>query len=234
MAVKVEMLDYPGSPWTALPPGVVRVWEASLDANDADLENCRTVLSADELARAARFLRDTDRDRYVTAHGMLRRILSREIAECRPESLAFLQGPNGKPCIASEGGVGLQFNLAHSEDRLLVATALNLEVGIDLEETRADVDIAALSSVCFTQSERMRVETVPPPEQPDAFFRCWVRKEACLKACGLGVTALLAHIDVLSADDIDIPGMPGWICHLFDLRTNPGYHAALGVMRRTR
>ena len=230
MAITLQVLDY--LPRESVEPkrGVIQVWQASLQGTEARLAKCRRILSPDEVIRANRFHQEVHRRRHIMAHGILRQILAGAVPFCRPEDLVFHVGPHGRPSLAENVAGGLRFNLAHSGDRMLVAVSLEHEVGVDLEERRDDVDVMALARTVLAPSEQALLKTTLSSGQIDLFFRCWVRKEACLKAWGLGVTALLRRIDVLSSDVIVMPGTPGLTCRLFDVATEPGFHAALAVV----
>ena len=230
MAITVKFLDDQVHAPVRPKRGEVQVWQASLEGNDSRLAKCRYVLSPDEVIRANRIHQEVHRHRYIMAHGLLRHVLAGALPGCRPEHLVFRVGPHGKPSVDDSMARGLRFNLAHSGDRMLVAVARECEVGIDVEECRSDVDVMALARTALAPHEQALLETAPASGQIDLFFRCWVRKEACLKAWGLGVTTLLSQIDVLASDEITMPGTSLLNCHLFDLAARPGFQAALGVV----
>jgi 4'-phosphopantetheinyl transferase len=178
-------------------------------------------LDESERARAARFIFERDRRRFISAHVQLRKILGHWLQR-DAASLRFDFAARGKPSIE-----GLQFNLSHSGERALVAMHPSLPVGVDIEEMRA-VEFAALAERNFSPSERADIAAAP--DLRAAFFRIWTGKEAFIKLLGEGL-----HFP-LDAFDIDERGTLAG-CRLLDARRYsvrslacaPGYAAAIAV-----
>ena len=171
-----------------LRPDEVHVWRADLDADsDALLRSCDT-LSADEQARAGRFYSLPDRARYIIARGSLRAILARYLAT-PARDLRFLSNAHGKPALEPRSGqADLRFNVSHSHQLALFALARGREVGIDVEyvvPSRADDRMATRF---FAPQEVAALRALPETARTEAFFRCWTRKEAYLKARGQGLS----------------------------------------------
>ena len=150
-------------------------------------------LSPDERKRGRRFVSAEDGRRFVAARAALRCVLARYAGE-PPERLGFSYGPRGKPALASGGA--LRFNLAHSGSLALVAVALGREVGIDVERVRANLEFERLSERFFSEAERTVFFGLREDLRRRAFFRCWVLKEAYLKARGDGLALPLDSFDV--------------------------------------
>lgn len=158
------------------------LWLADLadTAGDDDL----ALLDADERARAARFHFERHRGRYVSAHGVLRRLLSDRTG--RPAaSLVFGAGPYGKPALVGEPRCA--FSLSHCDDLALVALADDGDIGVDLERVRELPDLDALARHCLTPAECRDLAALPADARPLALLARWTRKEACLKALGTGL-----------------------------------------------
>lgn len=141
-------------------------------------------LSAEEQRKAARFRCFHDQRRYLAAHAALRRALAARGAgeAC---SLRFEAGAWGKPALCDSSD--MRFNLSHSDDIGLIATSLSHDVGVDVELMRAVPDAVSLVSEHFSVDERREFERLPPQAQDRAFLIGWTRKEACLKAVGVGL-----------------------------------------------
>jgi 4'-phosphopantetheinyl transferase len=174
----------------ALLPGELHVWRIDLARARVD----QAALSDEEQARAARFLLERDRRRFVASHAALRRILTRYLGPVAPR---FADGPHGKPFL---DGAALRFNLSHSGELALVAVADGREVGVDVEAVR-ELDLAGMARVSFSPRERAALFALPPDERLPAFFRCWTRKEAHLKATGFGLALPLDGFDVSLGPD---------------------------------
>ncbi len=212
-----------------LAPGEVRVWTVPLEG---DAKPHREVLDAEERARADRFHFDVHRERYTIAHAALRNILGRLVAE-DPAGIRFRMSEYGKPFLPEHAE--LHFNLSHSADLALVAATRVGPVGVDVEEIRALDDLMGLARRNFSPAELDALVALPAAERQAAFFSCWTRKEAFVKALGEG----LSH--PLDAFDVSLrPGEPArvlavrgedaaedWWLH--DLRTRDGFAAAVAV-----
>jgi len=219
----------------ALPPlrrDEVHVWAATLDRGAPVLKSLWDILSDVEKARAARFYREIDGRRFIASHGVLRVLLGAYLGR-RPEDLRFDQNPQGKPCLV-DSHEALFFNMAHSEAIALYAVARNREVGIDVECHREDLETEEIAEQFFSPAEVRTLRSIPQHQQKEAFFNCWTRKEAFVKAIGQGLSTELDQFEVAFAPGLK-PAIlrtvwdPGeasrW--NLVGLQVNPFYSAAL-------
>ena len=193
------------SPANALAIGrdEVHVWQATLDRTPSELQSLFDSLAADERARAGRFHFDRDRVRFVVARGVLRAILGRYMNRA-PVSLSFRYGSHGKPALAGEAdGDAICFNLSHSNGVALYAIARHRAVGVDLERIRFDLPVVEIAERFFSRREVAALRMLPSEQQHQAFFCCWTRKEAYIKARGEGLSLPLDQFDVSLA-----PGEP--------------------------
>jgi len=197
-------------------------------------------LSPDERDRAERFVLERHRRRFVMARGVLRMILARYLQE-PPEAISFEYSPLGKPGLARhlQPAGGLHFNLSHSEDLVVYAVARGPELGIDVERMRDLDDMEQLARISFSPTEFATWQGLARSHRRAAFFRCWTRKEAYIKATGAGFFQPLDQFDVTLAPDepprfLRIAGEPDAHLHwsLCDLTPAPGYAAALAVRAR--
>jgi 4'-phosphopantetheinyl transferase len=181
----------------------VDVWRAHLDVGHSHTGELEQFLSQDELARAKRFYVERDRNRFVVARGLLRSILGRYL-DIEPSHIEFIYGPYGKPSLADEFAVqGIRFNLSHSDGLALYAIACGREVGVDVERLRLDFPGREIAERFFSPREVAMLFALPSNRQPEAFFNCWTRKEAYIKARGEGLSVPLSDFDVSLA-----PGEP--------------------------
>jgi 4'-phosphopantetheinyl transferase len=204
----------------------IHVWCAHLEVSQAEFARFLNTLSRDELARAERFRFPADRRRFVAAHGVLRETLARYLHRS-PASLQFSSGPSGKPALSRMiDAHGWRFNLSHSGEVALIAVALGREIGVDIEFIRLDFDWADIADTSFSARELDVLRSLPQRSQREAFFDCWTRKEAYLKARGEGLSGPLNQIDVLLDFGESGAGLP-WTIE--SLETVPGYAAALAA-----
>jgi 4'-phosphopantetheinyl transferase len=187
----------------------VHVWRASLSLPAARVQDLRRTLAADELSRAERFHLPNDRQRFIAARGVLRAILGRYL-KVEPGQIHFCYSAYGKPALDSGAGhdAGLHFNLAHSGQLALYAVAPSRRIGVDLERIRADLDYEQIAEQSFAPHERGALRAVPAHLKPEAFFNCWTRKEAYVKARGEGLSMPLDRFAVSLA-----PGEPARLLH---------------------
>ena len=150
-----------------------------------------SALSEEERSRAARFMFERHRRRYIVAHTALRSILAR-YTDRAPEEIMLDAEEYGKPFLRDES---LQFNLSHSHEMAVVAVAAS-RVGVDIEHVREMTDAGQIAERFFSRQEVMELQLIPRNEMIEAFFRCWTRKEAFIKAIGEGLSYPLESFGV--------------------------------------
>ena len=200
------------------------------------IQEVSSLLSVEEKQRAGRFSRPDDRSRYIAAHGILRELVGRYLS-IAPEVLGFAQNVFGKPRLALRPDqTKLSFNLAHSGEAMLFALASDHRVGVDVEQFRTDFDVMELAQSQFSSEEIRKLQAYDPTERTNAFFRCWTRKEAYVKARGEGLSIPLNQFTVNFGPD-ELPGV-SWAADdplaaarwsMFDLAPAPGYAGAIVI-----
>lgn len=212
------------------------VWLATLDA---EAGNFARLLDTEEKKRAAGFHFEKDREGFIQRRGVLRILLGCYLA-VEPESVKFAYGAKAKPVLAENLYRGqIHFSLSHSDGVALYAFTRNGEIGIDIERMREIPDMEQIAARFFSLKESEALRALPPNRKKEAFFNCWTRKEAFVKATGDGLAYPLDRFDVSLA-----PGEPARLLgiagdtkvasrwSLIDL--NPGFNfaAALAVKGR--
>lgn len=174
----------------------VHVWRASLMRREDELYTLLRSLSEDELYRAYRFRFPRDRARFIAARGILREILGRYL-HTPPERVRFGYNAYGKPeLLDAEERERVRFNLSHAGRMALFAFAPEREVGIDVETLRGDLAVEDMAAEFFSRSEVQTLLTLPAGVRTRAFYNCWTRKEAYIKARGMGLSLPLGSFDV--------------------------------------
>lgn len=215
---------------------MVHVWRADTGMPASRLAALCQLLAPDERARAARFLHEEDRRRYTVARGVLRRLLARYLGVA-PTAVEFRYGAHGKPALAETAeGRDLRFNLSHSHGLALHAFAIGREVGVDVERMRPNTDVMAVARRFFSPAEVDALTKLPAGQRREAFFNCWTRKEAFIKAHGEGIALGLGRFGVtlrpgepaaLLRFDGDPAEAARWSMYALD--AGEGYKAALAV-----
>jgi 4'-phosphopantetheinyl transferase len=186
----------PPPPAPALDAGQVHVWRASLAATPGELAAHLAVLSDEERSRAGRFHFDVHRNRFVAGRGIQRQVLARYLG-ADPAALRYRLAEHGKPSLDHpHADSGVRFNVSNSGDGLLVAVSLGRELGVDLEAVLPVSDRDAVARRFFSAPENEVYDTIAHDARDLAFFTCWTRKEAYIKALGEGLTMPLDCFDV--------------------------------------
>jgi len=181
----------------------VYVWRATLNQTAAQAQSLLHTLAADELARARRFYFQRDRERFFVARGVLRSILSCYL-DTEPSQLRFGYSSYGKPALAQNTGRNaIRFNASHSHELALVTVTRGRELGVDIERICAEVANEQIAERFFSPRKVVRLRSLPTDTQTEAFFHCWTRKEAYIKARGEGLSLPLDQFDVSL-----VPGEP--------------------------
>jgi 4'-phosphopantetheinyl transferase len=192
----------------------VHVWRADLTPGRFLSRTLRRLLSADEMARAKRFVHEGDRQRFIAARGALRDILARYLGT-QPEQIRFCYDAFGKPALGKGGGEtrsrcpDLQFNVTHAAHIALIAVASCRRVGVDVENVCSSISQDIVSQT-FSTREQETWRSLPSHLRALGFFNCWTRKEAYLKARGEGLA--------LSLDSFDVSLVPGEPARLLSVR----------------
>lgn len=207
----------------------IHVWQARLDREADALRQLEATLSSDEIARARRFHFERDRNHYIVGRGILRELLGKYLGQ-DPAALEFSYGEHGKPQLAgANASSGLSFNLSHSGGLAVYAFAKERNLGIDVEQIRPDFVSEDIARRYFSAHEVNDLLSLPVADRTEAFFRCWTRKEAYIKARGAGLQIPLDSFSVSF-----LPGQPAQFLsgvdsswQLVELDAGEGYAAAL-------
>lgn len=222
----------------------VHLWQTDLDRSVSDLSDFRLTLSPSERERADRFHFERDRKRFTAGRGVLREVLSRYLG-CPPHTLQFQYNRYGKPRLVAQSESDndiarqIQFNVSHSANRALYGFTLCRSIGVDIEQTQRDISFIEIAEGMFSPYERAVLQRQPTPEMiRQVFYNCWTRKEAYIKAHGMGLSMPLSSFDValspeepvrIVATRPDSSEVRRW--HLQDVRTVENFAAAAVVER---
>lgn len=212
------------------------MWLGNQDQRAEQINAFFQTLSTDEQQRALRFRFERDRVRFIAAHGILRRCLG-AFLETAADRVRFRYTEYGKPSLSVEfSSTGLKFNISHSGARVLLAFSIGRELGVDIEEVRPDVATSEIAERYFSALEVETLRSLPKSVQAEAFFNCWTRKEAYIKAIGDGLSCPLDKFDVTLAPEeparlleTRVHGLPASIWAMQSLNAGRSYKAALVV-----
>jgi 4'-phosphopantetheinyl transferase len=211
-------------------------WRTNLDQPLSSVQELKSILSTDEIERAERFHFERDRTRFLVRRGLLRIILGYQLG-VEPHTVRFRYPPSGKPEVAEiSDKAKLCFSVSHSHALALYVIGWNRNVGIDVEKIRPLNEAEPIAQRFFSTSEATAIQKLPESKRMLGFFNCWTRKEAYLKATGLGLSRPLNEIIVslvpgemarLVSVPCDQKEPSRW--SLIDLTPASGYVAAICV-----
>ncbi|KQT68980.1 MULTISPECIES: 4'-phosphopantetheinyl transferase family protein [unclassified Aureimonas] len=208
-----------------------RIEIRTLRLSDSDPAHWAEALCEEERARAARYVRPEDRDRFRLGRGLLRTLLGAALG-LAPAAVPLRANAFGKPVLGLPEGPA--FNVAHSGDLVCVALGEARALGIDVERHRDDFDPQALGLHVLTEAEQRALARSDDPHR--AFLRAFVLKEALLKGIGTGLLRDPRSVEITHGPDGrrigPAEGEPdvweGWI--FGDLEGLPGYHGAWALL----
>ncbi|MFC1539842.1 4'-phosphopantetheinyl transferase family protein [Candidatus Latescibacterota bacterium] len=178
------------------------IWLIHSDADEDTFERLLKTLSHDELIKAERLISTEKRRHFVVSRGILRYLLSRYL-NTEPEELEIIYTKNGKPVLTGSDQDKLSYNLSHSHGNIFYGITAGGEIGVDIEKIRSNASIMGIAHRQFTEPELQIVEQTEHEDTLRMFFKIWTRKEAVLKAFGMGLLLPMRNFDVSN-----VPGNP--------------------------
>jgi 4'-phosphopantetheinyl transferase len=192
----------------------------TLDVDDATLAALALIVDADERTRAACYRFARDRRRFIVRRARLRLALGAYLGVA-PQALVFTEKVYGQPLLPG----GPHFSLSHAGDRMMLAVSDD-DVGCDLERLDDELDWRPIADGLFTPGECAALAALVAPTARRGFFACWTRKEAFVKALGLGLSYPLAAFDVSVGAQASLQsGGEGWA--IAAPPAPPGFTAAI-------
>ncbi len=174
---------------------LVEIWSEQVDEQGPD--GAPGVLDAAERERAGRYRFARDRERFVARRAFLRRVLAGYLG-IAPAAIRYRHAARSRPEI--DPSYGISFSTSHSDGLAIVAVARGRLVGVDLERLRPIPDALDLARSLFAPPEYEHVRNVPVDARCEVFLHLWTRKEAYVKALGVGMSLPFDRFDVLDHD----------------------------------
>ena len=231
--------------WTAdasLQPDEVHICLVNLQVSTDTLQKLAEYLSPEERARAARFDFAHDREHFTVAHAVLRLLLA-HYSQLAPAEVSYVTNPYGKPALSTPTNQPpLYFNLSHTRGRsnahgLAICAFTHIcEIGIDIEYMRTNIEYEQIAESVFSQRERVALSQLTGTDKAQGFFNAWTRKEAYIKARGLGLSLPLDLFDVSLQPDEPAtlletrePDQNASAWSMYDLAVPSDYKAAFAI-----
>jgi 4'-phosphopantetheinyl transferase len=209
----------------------IHVWTLRTNAPRNVISRFEEVLAPDEIGRAAQFRVSRPRESFILTRAALRYLLGHYLGQS-PASICLQYGTKGKPALSQNGE--LRFNVTHSGEMAAIALTRGCDVGIDLEQLRSLPDLEEIAARSFSDEEAVGINSLPASARARAFFECWTRKEAYVKAIGVGLSKPLNSFRVTTKRDSpanlmflgdEIDASESWTLH--DLFLGPDYAGAV-------
>jgi len=189
----------PSSARSAMPrTKEVHLWTVDLRPDAGRVAALRRLLTPAEIARGERFQFERHRRRFIVRRGALRQLVGSYLGQ-DPAAVRFEEGDKGKPYVSESSdpaAAAFHFNLSDSEDLAIYAFTRGAEIGVDVEILRPMPDAQGIAEHFFSAEERVALGQVPDERKSEAFFNCWTRKEAYIKAIGEGLSEPLDKFSV--------------------------------------
>jgi 4'-phosphopantetheinyl transferase len=192
----------------ALDKNEVHLWRAKLNFTSRQVTKFTSFLSDDEKQKAFSFYSKTDTHNYIASRAITRLIISR-YTNLEPAEIVFYYNYFGKPFVLTNN---FGFNISHSKDFVICAVSGSKMVGIDIEFIKDGFNSLEIAERFFSKAEIDELKSVPFNLRNEAFFNCWTRKEAFIKARGIGLS--------LPLDSFDVSLMPGKPARILSIRNN--------------
>jgi 4'-phosphopantetheinyl transferase len=242
---KNTLQDTPELQWLTPPEQLilandeVHIWRLYINSEFSNIQYLKGILSNEERTKAEGFYFKIDQWRYIIVRAILRIILAKYLC-LEPEQIRFNYGTHDKPALSDVLKTHrVNFNLSHSQNIALYVIVCDREVGIDIENIRTDLDVLGIAEHWFSQREAAVIRELSSDAQKKAFFTIWTRKEAYLKAKGVGLAQLngfevllhLGELTILMSSEEDSHEPSLW--KLEDLAVDPDYAATVAVEGKT-
>ncbi len=174
----------------------IDVWLCDLKKLSDNTDEFYSILAEDELKRVEKLKIEGKKKQYIITKGSLRKYLGL-LTEADPSVFKFKYLEYGKPVLEEPSRyVDISFNISHSNDIALIAISRKCDIGIDVEKINHEVDHQALVSRFFSKAEQSEFNHYSASSKAKAFYACWTRKEAFIKATGNGIAYGLDTFDV--------------------------------------
>ena len=169
--------------------------------DDKLLADYQRMLPADELDRCGKFRFAIHRKRYLVGRALLRTTLAKFV-DITPDLLTFSREPYGRPFLPQDQqNENLQFSLSYTDGLVAVALILGARVGVDIENTRRQIDCLDIADKYFSEAEYLELKGLSTPQRNIRFFEFWTLKEAYMKARGLGLNLALDEVSFAASDN---------------------------------
>ncbi len=211
----------------------IHIWLCNLDVSEQSIKKSKEILSIAEIEKANKFHFLNDKKSYVISHANLRAILSKYLNK-DAKKIGFSYNKFGKPFLQDPKDKSICFNLSHSGNFCLIGVTRSDKIGVDIEKINKEFSSLEIAKNYFSKKEYSEILNLPIHERTKAFYYCWTRKEAYIKAEGKGLSIELDSFDVTISEKKvkilrinDSSNVNNW--QLYNLPINDEYCASVAL-----
>jgi 4'-phosphopantetheinyl transferase len=197
-----------------------------LDAWRPWLDDARLLLDDAEHARVQRKQRARDREELALGYGLHRLVLAR-LLQRDPAQVALGRDTLGRPCLPDDE---LHTSLSHADGAVAVAVGHGGCVGIDLERATRAAELPGIAERVWHPDEAPALASLPETQRAAALLALWVRKEALLKAAGIGLAREMDSFRAPAGEVLALPATgatDGADAIVYMLEVGPDWVAAI-------
>lgn len=237
--LQVRLEDNFAHPWTA-PPGLECAFDqalprwawnpmetgsvlvALLDLRDwrSRVVQAHAMLDTSERLRVQRQRSTAQRDRLALAYALHRLLLAR-VLDCDAEDVCLTRDAAGCPRLP---GTSLSTSLSHADGAVALAVSASGPVGVDIEWSARAAAMPGIAGQVCHPDDRARMSGLSWAEWTQALLALWVRKEAYLKAAGVGLAQEMKSFE--APVGAVLPLRDGQKCRVRMLEAGPHWVAA--------
>jgi len=179
----------------------IHIWVVDLDVWNLSCFEAVQEISESEAKKAGRFHFKIHQDRYVKGRFMLRSVLGMYLDSDFYDQ-EFHANFYGKPALQKHPeDHSIRFNISNSENICVCAFSQNSEIGIDIEKIHDLPDMDQIIAASFSDEEIRKIHSLSEPDLTRTFFQYWARKEALIKAMGMGLSHPMNNVNVVTRDE---------------------------------
>ena len=209
----------------------IQLWLSSLQQPVQSMRQLYLTLAPSERRRAQRYRFSQDRRSYIACRGILKSLLAR-YADLPADEIRFCYGAHGKPALQHDGtGHSIHFSVSHSNQVALFGISRNRELGVDIEYRRPVAEMDAIAGEMLDQADFARYIRLSADAKCEFFFDCWARREALLKAAGIGFSSPASRLGSITKPRSSFCSLP-WapLCPMRRPRLDGGLERSIGTL----
>ncbi len=187
------------------------------------LIEAQALIDSSETERMQRQRRVNDRQTLTLAYAMHRLLLA-EALQASPLEVPLYRDERGCPRLRDGR---MQTSLSHADGFIALAVCADGPVGVDVELAGRASSMQEIAGHVCHPAETAALAGLAKAERQKALLSLWVRKEAMLKAAGIGLTHEMSSFLAPENEPLPLPAQDGESIHVRMLDAGPVCTAAV-------